>query len=123
MGTPAGHLKLKTVITKSTWLRSTTMLKLTLVVAAIMLHVVVSKPLDVDVKVTVNGVKIPIVQSGPEEGITGPTGLETGGNDERPVPSEGEKGYRQFGGSAGCFGASLSCLCLGTCDLGKGRGK
>ena len=63
------------------------MLKLTLVVAAIMLHVVVSKPLDVDVKVTVNGVKIPIKQSGPEEGITGPTGLETGGKFEakRPV--------------------------------------
>ena len=39
---------------------STKMLKLTLVVAAVMLHVVASNPLDVSVEVTVNGVKIPI---------------------------------------------------------------
>ena len=37
------------------------MLKLTyLVMAAVMLHVVAAQPLDVDVEVTVNGVKIPI---------------------------------------------------------------
>jgi len=35
------------------------MLKL-VVAAAVMLHVVASKPIDVDVEVTVNGVKIPI---------------------------------------------------------------
>merc|ERR1711942_352172 len=40
------------------WLRSTEMLQL--MVAAAMLHVVASKPLDVNVEVTVNGVKIPI---------------------------------------------------------------
>merc|ERR1711928_186665 len=43
----------------ATWLRSTKMLKL-VVAAAVMLHVVASKPMDVDVEVTVNGVKIPI---------------------------------------------------------------
>merc|ERR1719342_1844990 len=36
------------------------MLKLILVVAAIMLHVVASQPLGINVEVTVNGVKIPI---------------------------------------------------------------
>jgi len=35
------------------------MLKLILVVAAIMLHVVASQPLEINVEVTVNGVKIP----------------------------------------------------------------
>ena len=39
------------------------MLKLTLVMASVMLHVLASKPLDpVNVEVTVNGVKIPIGQ-------------------------------------------------------------
>jgi len=39
------------------------MLKLILVVAAIMLHVVASQPLEINVEVTVNGVKIPISQN------------------------------------------------------------
>merc|ERR1712126_235514 len=59
MGTAPPHLQL------ATWLRSTEMLKL--VVAAAMLHVVASKPLDVNVEVTVNGVKIPIKLDKPEK--------------------------------------------------------
>ena len=42
------------------------MLKLILVVAAIMLHVVASQPLEMNVEVTVNGVKIPISQNQPK---------------------------------------------------------
>merc|ERR1711875_29767 len=48
-------------------LRSTKMLKL-VVAAAVMLHVVASKPMDVDVEVTVNGVKIPINNLPPKTG-------------------------------------------------------
>ena len=43
------------------------MLMLTPVVAAVMLHVVASKPMDVDVEVTINGVKIPINEEKGEE--------------------------------------------------------
>ena len=42
------------------------MLKFILVVAAIILHVVVSQPLEINVEVTVNGVKIPISQDQPK---------------------------------------------------------
>lgn len=42
------------------------MLKLILVVAAIMLHVVASQPLEINVEVTVNGAKIPISQNQPK---------------------------------------------------------
>ena len=48
-------------------LRSTKMLKV-VVAAAVMLHVVASKPMDVDVEVTVNGVKIPINNLPPKTG-------------------------------------------------------
>ena len=57
------------------------MLKLTLVVAAVMLHVVASKPLDVNVEVTVNGVKIPIGHKPGDE-----TELETEGKLEAKGP-------------------------------------
>ena len=53
----------------ATLLRSTKMLKL--VVAAVMLHVAASKPRDVNVEVTVNGVKIPINLDKPENSKTG----------------------------------------------------
>ena len=57
------------------------MLKLTLVVAAVMLHVVASKPLDINVEVTVNGVKIPIGHKPGDE-----TELETEGKFEAKGP-------------------------------------
>ena len=57
------------------------MLKLTLVVAAVMLHVVASQPLDVDVEVTVDGVKIPIGQKPGDE-----TEPETEGKFEAKEP-------------------------------------
>merc|ERR1719300_1295025 len=47
------------------------MLKHILVVAAIMLHVVASQPLDINVEVTVNGVKIPISQNPIAEASSG----------------------------------------------------
>merc|ERR1712243_11271 len=50
---------------------STKMLKHILVVAAIMLHVVASQPLDINVEVTVNGVKIPISQNPIAEASSG----------------------------------------------------
>merc|ERR1712029_652457 len=53
------------------WLISTKMLKHILVVAAIMLHVVASQPLDINVEVTVNGVKIPISQNPIAEASSG----------------------------------------------------
>merc|ERR1712126_439401 len=53
--------------TTAACLRSTKMLKL-VVAAAVMLHVVASKPMDVDVEVTVNGVKIPINNLPPKTG-------------------------------------------------------
>ena len=53
------------------WLISTKMLKLILVVATIMLHVVASHPLEINVEVTVNGVKIPINLDKPENSKTG----------------------------------------------------
>merc|ERR1712126_394714 len=53
------------------WLISTKMLKHILVVAAIMLQVVASQPLDINVEVTVNGVKIPISQNSIAEASSG----------------------------------------------------
>ena len=54
------------------------MLKLIVVVAAIMLHVVASQPLDVNVEVTVNGVKIPISQNQPERNSGSSFGTKSG---------------------------------------------
>merc|ERR1711875_96608 len=59
---------------------STKMLKLILVVAAIMLHVVASQPLEINVEVTVNGVKIPISQNPIAEASSGSSsGTKAGG--------------------------------------------
>ena len=42
------------------------MLKLTIVVATVLLNVVKSQPISVNVEVTVNGVKVPISQDHPQ---------------------------------------------------------
>ena len=42
------------------------MLKLRIVVATVLLNVVKSQPINVDVDVTVNGVKVPISQDNPQ---------------------------------------------------------
>ena len=60
------------------WLISTKMLKLILVVAAIMLHVVASQPLETNVEVTVNGVKIPISQNQPKRNSGSSFGTRAG---------------------------------------------
>ena len=54
------------------------MLKLILVVAAIMLHVVASQPLEINVEVTVNGVKIPISQNQPKRNSGSSFGTRAG---------------------------------------------
>ena len=54
------------------------MLKLILVVAAIMLHVVASQPLEINVEVTVNGVKIPISQNQPKRNSDSSVGTKAG---------------------------------------------
>ena len=53
-------------------------MKLILVVAAIMLHVVASQPLEINVEVTVNGVKIPISQNQPKRSSGSSFGTRVG---------------------------------------------
>merc|ERR1711973_976554 len=76
--------------TTAAYLRSTKMLKL-VVAAAVMLHVVASKPMEVNVEVTVNGVKIPINNLPPpatsKEPKTG--GLMYGWDDKGKEPKTG----------------------------------
>merc|ERR1719474_860481 len=83
---PISHCSSTYTYSSATWVRSTKMLKL--VVAVVMLHVVASKPLgsseeppkplDVNVEVTVNGVKIPINIDKEENSKTGGIGYGHG---------------------------------------------
>ena len=92
----------------ATWLRSRKMLKL-MVAAAVMLHVVASKPMDVDLEVTVNGVKIPINN----EARMGRPGW--GDKGEAGRPGWGDKSEEKNSKEKGFFSPS----CWPVCGIGK----
>jgi len=102
------------------------MLKL-VVAAAVMLHVVASKPIDVDVEVTVNGVKIPINNDRPgwgDKGEAGRPGWGDKGEAGRPGwgdkgeagrPGWGDKSEEKNSKEKGFFSPS----CWPVCGIGK----
>merc|ERR1712029_174804 len=95
------------------WLISTKMLKHILVVAAIMLHVVASQPLDINVEVTVTGVKIPISQNPIAEASSGSSsGTKAGAFTLWPANQTSP----QAGAKAGAFTLWPASWCQSWCQ-------